>query len=322
MGYPIVPPSPRDRDDPRNYRTFDEYLSSAAGVWSLQRLARRWNETHTGDRVLAHGDLGSRPAPVQVDDGRDCGITRVFAALQLVGGGLELIVAGGALLAPEPTGATKVVGAVVLVHGIDTLQASARTILTCNRSPTFTQTGAASVARFAGASPHAAETIGVITDVGVGAAGSFAVGALTRVSAGAGQLVHLTAADSAAAIRASQTLGLGRSTIYAGPEALARARGWSIIVRTGLRPGQATDVILLPSQANRAFLVIQPVGPFSIWQRSFGTVYSAGAGAFNLTTGTFSRMGAATNQLFIYGLDSAIIATLRTPAAAGAAFNQ
>ncbi len=33
--------------------------------------------------------------------------TRVFAALQLLGGGLELIVAGGALLAPEPTGGAR-----------------------------------------------------------------------------------------------------------------------------------------------------------------------------------------------------------------------
>ena len=66
---------------------------------------------------------------------------------------------------------------------------------------------------------------GVVTDVGVGVGGSFAVGALTRVAPGAAsRLVHLTSVDSAAAIRASETLGLGRSTIYAGPESLASAR--------------------------------------------------------------------------------------------------
>jgi hypothetical protein len=46
---------------------------------------------------------------------------------------------------------------------------------------------------------------------------------------------------------------LGRSTIYAGPESLAAARGWSILARTGLRPSQATKVILLPSAANSSF---------------------------------------------------------------------
>jgi hypothetical protein len=123
--------------------------------------------------------------------------------------------------------------------------------------------------------------------------------------------VHLTAPDSAAAIRASETLGLGRTTIYAGPESLSRARGWSILARTGLMPNQATEVLLLPSRANASFLLVQPIGPFSAWQRLSGTVFSAGVGTFNLATGTFTRSGAAVNQLGIYGTDAAIMAAVR-----------
>lgn len=290
---------------------FDDYVAGASGAYSLQGLTQRWNAAHPDLPVRAYGDFQVRPAAPNTEAFRGCGVTRVFAALQLVGGGLEVIVAGGALLAPEPTGVTKVVGTVVLLHGVDTLQASIRTLVTCDRTATATEVGASSVARFAGASPRVAQTIGVVTDVGIGVGGSFGVGTLNKLGPGAAQLVHLTSADSAAAIRASETLGLGRSTIYAGTESLAQSRGWSILARTGLQPSQATEVILLPSRANSSFLLVQPIGPFSAWQRLSGTVFSAGAGTFNLATGTFTRTGVATNQLLIYGTDAAIMAAVR-----------
>jgi hypothetical protein len=301
-----------DRDDANNYVSIDDFRAGASPWMSSTVLVQRWNAAHPEATATLHGDSAT-PAPASNANAFvDCGMTRVFAALQLIGGGFEVIVAGGALLAPEPTGVTKVLGAVVMLHGVDTLQASARTILSCDRAATMTQQGASSLARFAGASPATAETIGVVTDVGIGVGGSFAVGALTRVAPGAGsQLVHLTRAESAAAIRASDTLGLGRSTIYAGPEALSRARGWSILARTGLRPSQATEVILLPSAANRAFVMVQPMGIFSTWQRLNGTVFSAGTGMFNLSTGAFTRTGLAMNQLVIYSTDAAVMATVR-----------
>jgi hypothetical protein len=68
---------------------------------------------------------------------------------------------------------------------------------------------------------------------------------------------------------------------------------------------------LLPSQANRAFLVVQPMGPMTAWQRLGGTVFSAGAGTLNLQTGVFTRTGVAINQLGIYGTDMAIMTTVR-----------
>ena len=307
-----------DRDDPLNYVSFDDFMRGASSPLSTEALGAMWNQAHPENPVLVQG-APAVPKVSPITPVESCTTTRVFAALQLVGGGLEFIIGGGALLAPEPTGATKVIGAIVLVHGVDTMQASVRSIVTCDRTATLTQLGASGLAENFGASPQTAETIGVVTDLGVGVAGTFGVGSLTRVAPGAARLVHLTSADSAAAIRASQTLGLGRSTVYAGPEALAQARGWRIVARTGLTPSQATEAILLPSSANASFLVVSPIGPFSAWQRINGAVFSVGAGSFNLTTGAFTRSGAALNQLAIYGIDSAILASLRAPADINAA---
>jgi hypothetical protein len=58
------------------------------------------------------------------------------------------------------------------------------------------------------------------------------------------------------------------------------------------------------------------MGPITAWQRAMGTVFSAGAGTFNLATGAFTRTGAAVNQIAIYGVDSMLTAMLRTGAAA------
>lgn len=311
-----------DPDNPNNYVSIDAYRAGASRWMPSAVLVQRWNAAHPEAPVTLHGESAAPNAAANANAFASCGTTRVFAALQLLGGGLELIVAGGALLAPEPTGATKVLGGIVLLHGIDTLQASARTIVSCDRTATLTQQGATGLASSAGASPAVAETIGVVTDVGIGVGGSFAVGALTRVAPGAAtRLVHLTRPDSAAAIRASETLGLGRSTIYAGPESLASARGWSILARTGLRPSQATEVILLPSAANSSFVMVQPMGLFSAWQRVNGTVFSAGTGMFNLSTGAFTRTGVAVNQLVIYSTDAAAMATVRAaPGALDIAF--
>ena len=305
--------STSDRDDPLNYVSFDDFVAGASSPWSLSTLSERWNAAHPEALVLPQGVPQAAPniTPISTPiSAEDCGFTRVFAAIQLFGGGIEVIVGGGALLAPEPT-VTKVVGAVVLVHGIDTLQSSFRTIVSCDRTATFTQVGASSAAQYFGASPQTAQTIGVVTDVGIGVGGTFGVGMLSRVGPGTAQLVHLTNAERAAAIRGSQTLGLGRSTVYAGPESLAQARGWSILARTGIMPAEATEAILLPSQAGRSFLVVQPIGPFSAWQSINGTVFSAGAGSFNLATGVFTRSGAAVNQIAVYSIDMSIMATVR-----------
>lgn len=300
-----------NRDDAANYVSFDDYVAGASKVLTLQTLVISWNRAHPAQPVTSSGLMASAPEVPVTSEG--CGLTRAFAALQLIGGGIELLVGGGAILAPEPT-VTKVIGSIALVHGLDTVQAAARTIATCQRTSTFTQRGAEAAAEGLGASPATAQTIGVITDIGIGAGSTFAVGALSRIPGGAGQLVHLTNADAAAAIRASQTLGLGRSTIYAGPEALANARGWSILWRTGRSASEMTEVILLPSAANSSFLVVKPIGIFSGWQALNGTVFTASTGYFNLATGIFTRTGSGVNQLTFYAIDSAIVASIRSPA--------
>jgi hypothetical protein len=315
MAEPLQTPmgSFSDPDDASNYESIDDYRAGASPWMSSAVLVDRWNAAHPGQRVTLHGESAIvDPASNTNALGTSCGVTRVFAALQLIGGGLELFIGAGALLAPEPTGATKVLGAVVLLHGVDTMQASVQTILRCDRTATLTQQGATGLARVAGASPKTAETIGMVTDVGIGVGGSFAVGTLARMAPAAGtQLVHLTSADAAATIRAQQTLGLAEKVTYAGPQSLAGARGWSIIARTGIPASKATEVILLPSKANASFLVVQPMGPFSLWQRLNGTVFSAGTGMFNLSTGVFTRTGVAAHQLGIYALDSGIMAVVR-----------
>jgi hypothetical protein len=145
--------STNDSNDPLNYPSFDAFVAGASRAWSLQGLAERWNQTHPDEPVQAFRDFIVPPSNPTPEAFVDCGRTRVFAALQLIGGGLEVFVAGGALLAPEPTGVTKVVGAVVLLHGVDTVQAAARTILTCDRTATVTQASATSVALWSGQAP-------------------------------------------------------------------------------------------------------------------------------------------------------------------------
>lgn len=304
-----------DPADPLNYVTFDGFAQGAPRVYTTDALVRMWNRAHPQNPVR---QIGSEVAPQPRSEpaalrrsAYSPTVTRVFAAVQLVGGGVELILGGGALLAPEPTGATKVLGTVVLVHGMDTVSSAIATIITGDRMATFTEQGATAIAEEAGASPVTAERIGVVTDVVVGVGGTFGIGALTRAPSASGQLVHLTSRTGAEGIATSGTLGLGRSTVYAGPQSLANSRGWWIAARTGLQPAQASEVILVPAAANRAFAMVRPIGPITTWQRLNGTVFSAGAGSFNMATGVFTRTGPASNQLLIYGLDAGIMATMR-----------
>jgi hypothetical protein len=122
--------------------------------------------------------------------------------------------------------------------------------------------------------------------------------------------VHLTTAEANTAIGTSRTLGQG-GTIYAGPASLADASGAGITLRTGLTASQATDAIVIPAAATSSFRVPAVIGPISAWQRLSGTVYTAGAGTIDLTTGVFARSGPAVNQLVIYGLDATVTTTTR-----------
>lgn len=90
---------------------------------------------------------------------------RMWGAAKLIGGALELIGAAGLLLAPEPTAVTKVAGAALGAHGIDTSAAAIRQITSGRETVTQTADVAKSIASNFGADPKSAELIGLGTDL-------------------------------------------------------------------------------------------------------------------------------------------------------------
>jgi hypothetical protein len=159
-----------------------------------------------------------------------------------------------------------------------------------------------------------------LVDAGISVVGTLGASAVTKAptvaiaatdAAADAALVHRTTSASAAAIAESSTLGKGASTIYAGPASLADASGLGITLRTGLLPSQAGAVVNIPASAAGAFRVPAVVGPFTMWQRGFGTVYTAGAGSINLATGVFTRTGPAWNQISWYAVDTVLNAGFR-----------
>lgn len=112
---------------------------------------------------------------------------RFFGGLRAVGGGLEAIVGGALILAPEPTTLTKIGGGVLAAHGTDNFVAGFRQAWTGLPAESLTQQGAEAVARQLGADEQTAKNIGIGVDVGVGLAGS-GLAALGRL-AGSSKLV-------------------------------------------------------------------------------------------------------------------------------------
>lgn len=92
---------------------------------------------------------------------------RMWGVGKLLGGALELIGAGGLLLAPEPTAVTKVAGVALGAHGLDTASSAVRQIATGQDTSTLTAEAAESLAAALGADPKTAEMIGLGADVAV-----------------------------------------------------------------------------------------------------------------------------------------------------------
>jgi hypothetical protein len=123
-------------------------------------------------------------------------LARGIGLLQTVGGLLEVAGGVGLLVVPEPTMATKAGGAILIVHGVDTLVAGARSLWYGEPAHTLTQQLASSGARELGASETTAGVVGVGVDL-VAGLGPSAVVAISRRAA-------LSAATSSA-----ETLSLG-----------------------------------------------------------------------------------------------------------------
>ena len=146
--------------------------------------------------------------------------TRALGVLQVVGSVGEVSLAAAALVAPEPTGATKVLGVVLLLHGLDNIQAGARTALTGSPSATLLETGVAAGAEAAGASPGAAHIIGAGANAVVGLASTVGVarGLAAEVAPTALRFSQTTASTnfSAEGTFAGKTIGSLADELRAG----------------------------------------------------------------------------------------------------------
>ena len=242
----------------------------------------------------------------------------VWGGVKTVGGALETaagvaIVGAGVATSEFGVGVALIAaGSFVTAHGADTTVSGARQLVTGEHADTLTATGL----QAAGMSKSTANLV----DAGISVVATLGASAVTKaptVAAAAtdavneAAFVHRTTAASAELINESATLGKGASTVYAGPASLADASGLGITLRTGLLPSQAGAVVNIPGSAANAFRIPAVVGPFTAWPRAFGTVYTAGAGSINLTTGVFTRTGPAWNQIFLYGVDASFNALAR-----------
>ena len=112
---------------------------------------------------------------------------RIWGAVGLVGGALELLGSAALLVDPDPT-ISKVVGVVGLVHGADTVSTSWEQLRTGSSQTTLTAQGATALAQTLGMSPEAAGITGAIVDIAVPTGVAGALGrsqklfAITRVS--------------------------------------------------------------------------------------------------------------------------------------------
>ena len=92
---------------------------------------------------------------------------RLWGLGKLVAGALELVGAGGLFLAPEPTALTKVAGAALGTHGLDTSSSAVRQIVTGRDTSTLTAEAAKSLSSALGADQKTAEMIGLGADVAI-----------------------------------------------------------------------------------------------------------------------------------------------------------
>jgi RHS repeat-associated protein len=113
--------------------------------------------------------------------------TRIVGGLKVIGGAAEMAVGGAAILTPEPTMVTKVVGVAAVAHGSDVVSAGLQQLLTGEDQSTLTSKAMQS----AGMSKETADLV----DGGVSIALTGGAGALTNTTkvTNASQLTNVTA---------------------------------------------------------------------------------------------------------------------------------
>lgn len=92
---------------------------------------------------------------------------RLFGAATAVGGALELVGAAILLFTPEPTAVTKVAGAALGAHGVDTTTTGVRQILSGKPESTLTSDAAKSAAVALVIDDENAALIGLSVDIGI-----------------------------------------------------------------------------------------------------------------------------------------------------------
>ena len=145
---------------------------------------------------------------------------RLWGGAKVIGGALELIGAGILILTPEPTTVTKIGGAALGVHGVDTFQSGVRQAVSGQSTPTLTQEAAAALSRSLGADPATADNIGVAVDIAVPIVVSLGVGAARILALRGGRLALATeeAADGHTIARhVARTEAQLRSRLIAEP---------------------------------------------------------------------------------------------------------
>jgi len=117
--------------------------------------------------------------------------------VKALGGAAEAAVGAGLIAAPEPTMATKVLGAATCAHGADTFMAGLNQMIDGENKRTLTSRGLESVARVAGAENP--ELIGELGDAGIGIALTAGSGlAINSMTKGSKALATTTAASESA----------------------------------------------------------------------------------------------------------------------------
>jgi len=125
---------------------------------------------------------------------------RFYGGLRSVFGLLELATGVGLLLAPEPTMATKIGGAALSGHAVDSVQTGVRQVWTGRSTNSLTEDATAALARQLGADKDTAANIGTAVDIAVPVIVTLGVGAARAVAVRGGRIV-LSAHEAAAGSR-------------------------------------------------------------------------------------------------------------------------
>lgn len=107
---------------------------------------------------------------------------RLMGSLKTVGGAAETLAGGAAILAPEPTALTKVVGVAAVAHGLDTLQSGFHQLVSGASTRTLTSDGLQLAAESMGADPEQAAVGAELADAALGMGLSLGAGALSSTA--------------------------------------------------------------------------------------------------------------------------------------------